>query len=608
MSKRSIFLLFALLSILVASAASVAAQVTTVTISGNVNDTAGAVIPNAQVTAINTETNFSRSATTDSSGQYSIQFLPIGLYRIEVTATGFKKYVRSGIVLEVNRNARIDPALEAGAVTETVSITSDAPLVETSNATLGQTTTNAEIVNLPLVNRDVYTLLELTAGVDSTLNNNIFGAPAQVTTVNGSPNNGGGTVNYYLDGGSNTNGLRNTGNSLPNPDAVQEFRVITNSYSAEYGRFAGGVVDVVSKSGTNQWRGSLFEFIRNDVLNANRWTPGISILQKEALRRNQFGGTFGGPVIRDKTFFFASYSGLRQVRPVFKNTATPTTDAERIGIFSGRIRDPQRTGACTATDQTACFRDPSRATAENPLGLNIIPLDRYDDTAERILNEYIPRPNLPNGAFEAQESRPLDTDEILFKVDHALSAKHQLTGSYFFQKGKDIEPMTGATNLPWVKREFTWKQHNINLGDTWTIGPTMINQFRVTYVRLFGGRLNTPERSLGDFRLDVQCAGAADAAADSGVRALQPQRRHRRAGGGQQPLSSARCLQLDARQPLAQIRRRGFARKNDPGHDAQQLRDLQFQQQQHARHWQRDGRLPARLAGDLQPGRADNQD
>src|SRR6185436_18444537 len=145
MSKRSIFSLLALLSILVTAAASVSAQVTTVTISGTVTDAAGAVIPNAQVTAINTETNFSRSTTADSSGQYSIQFLPIGPYRVEATAPGFKKYVRSGITLEVNRNARVDPALEAGAVSETVSVTSDAPLVETTNATLGQTTTNAEI-------------------------------------------------------------------------------------------------------------------------------------------------------------------------------------------------------------------------------------------------------------------------------------------------------------------------------------------------------------------------------------------------------------------------------------------------------------------------------
>ncbi len=320
MSKRSLFSLFVMLSILAASAAAVSAQVSTVTIHGTVSDTTGAVIQKAQVTAVNIETNFARSVFTDSSGVYAIQFLPIGPYRLEVTANGFKKFVQSGIVLEVNRNARVDPALDAGAVSETVSVTSNAPLVETTNAAVGQTTTNDEIVNMPLVNRDVYTLLELTAGVDSTSNSNIFGSPAQSTTVNGAANNGGGSVNYYLDGGSNTNGLRNTGNSLPNPDAVQEFRVITNSYSAEYGRFAGGVVDLVTKSGTNQWRGSLFEFIRNDVLNANRWTPGVSVLGKEVLRRNQFGGSFGGPIIRDKTFFFGSYSGLRQRRPVFANT------------------------------------------------------------------------------------------------------------------------------------------------------------------------------------------------------------------------------------------------------------------------------------------------
>ncbi len=434
------------------------AQVTTVTISGTVSDATGAVVPGAQVTAINTETNFSRTATTDSLGQYSIQFLPIGPYRLEVSASGFKKFVQSGIVLEVSRNARVDPALEAGAVTETVSITSDAPLVETNNVALGQTTNNEEITRLPLVNRDLYTLLELTAGVDSTSNSNIFGSPAQSTIVNGSANSGAGSVNYYLDGGSNTNGLRSTGNSLPNPDAVQELRVITNSYSAEYGRFAGGVVDVVTKLGNNRWRGSPFEFIRNDALNANRWTPGVSLLGKEVLRRNQFGGSFGGPVIRDKTFFFTSYSGLRQRRPVFANSATPPTAAERGGVFSGRIRDPQKTGACTAADQTACFPN------------NTIPTSRFDPTAKRILDEFIPLPNLANGAYEAQETRPLDTDEIQFKLDHALSAAHQLTGSYFFQKGKDIERMRG--NLPWVSREFTWKQHNINLGDTWTISPT----------------------------------------------------------------------------------------------------------------------------------------
>jgi hypothetical protein len=494
MSKRPTFCLLALLSMLVASAASVSAQVSTATILGTVSDSTGAVIPNAQVTAVNLETNFSRSVATDAAGNYAIQFLPIGPYRLEVTATGFNKFVQSGIALEVKRNARVDPSLTPGAASETISVTSDAPLVETNNATLGQTTTNAEIVNLPLVNRDLYTLLELTAGVDSTSNSNIFGSPAQSTVVNGSANQGAGSVNYYLDGGSNTNGLRNTGNSLPNPDAVREFRVITNSYSAEYGRFAGGVVDLVTKSGTNQWHGSLFEFIRNDALNAGRWTPGISTLQKEVLRRNQFGGSFGGPIIRDRTFFFGSYSGLRQRRPVFANTGTPTTAAERNGVFTSRIRDPQRTGACTATDQTACFPN------------NTIPTSRFDRVAVGILNEWIPLPNLPNGAYEAQQVRPLDTDEVQFKLDHALSGAHQLTGSYFFQTGSDIERLRGS--LPWVDRAFTWKQHNLNLGDTWTISPTMVNQSRITYVRLFGGRLNLPEKSLGDYGSKFNVQGA----------------------------------------------------------------------------------------------------
>jgi hypothetical protein len=484
MSRRSRFSLPLLPAILMTLAASVSAQVTTVSIHGTVTDPTGAVVPNAQVTAVNTETNFSRSVMTESSGSYAVQFLPLGPYRLEVTASGFKKFVQSGIILEVNRNARIDPTLETGALSETVLVTSDAGLVETNSAALGQTTNNEEITRLPLVDRDVYRLLELTAGVDSTSNNNIFGAPAQVTTVNGSANSGGGTVNYYLDGGSNTNGLRNTGNSLPNPDAVQEFRVITNSYSAEYGRFAGGVVDLVTKSGTNQWHGSAFEFIRNDALNATRWTPGISVLRKDVLRRNQFGGSFGGPIVHDKTFFFVSYSGLRQRLPVFNNTATPPTAAERNGVFTGRIRDPQKSGNCTATDQSACFTN------------NTIPVSRFDPTAKRILEQYIPLPNLPNGAFEAQETRPLDTDEVQFKLDHALSSVHLLTGSYFFQTGSDIEQMLG--NMPWVKRAFTWKQHNLNLSDTWTISPTMINQFRISYVRLFGGRLNMPEVSLGD--------------------------------------------------------------------------------------------------------------
>ncbi len=493
-SQFTAFLLLATICLLTCSL-SVSAQVTTGSIQGLVSDSTGAIVPNAQVTAANVETNFSRNAMTDSDGQYNIQYLPPGTYRVEATGSGFKTYVRTDVIVEISRNVRVDPVMEVGVVSESVNVTSDAPLVETASPALGQVVNNKDIINLPLVDRDVYTLLELTAGVDSSSKTNIFGVPGQEVTVNGSSNAGAGSVNYYLDGGNNTSGLRNTGNAVPNPDAVQEFRVITNSYSAEYGRFAGAIVDVVTKSGTNRWHGSLFEFIRNDALNANRWpTPGTTIVQKPPLKRNQYGATLSGPIFKDKTFFFASFSGLRQRQVDFSNAAIVPTALEREGDFSQSfnssgqlilIRDPLKNAPCTATNSAGCFTG------------NKIPANRLDPVAQRILKEWVPLPNLPRNGYEAQASHPTDNDEFSLKFDHALTSSHQLAGSYFFNKNSTLEQLRG--NLPYVSRSFAGKQYNVNLSDTWTISPTTINQIRLSYIRNFGGRLNTPTESLGDY-------------------------------------------------------------------------------------------------------------
>jgi hypothetical protein len=460
-----------------------AAQVTSATILGAVTDKSGAVIPNAQVTATNLDTNFSRSATTNERGQYSITPLPVGTYRVEVTAPGLKKFVQTGIILDVNRSARVDPVLEVGPLEETISINADAPLVSTAEVSLGRTVGNAEILNLPIVNRDVYSLLSLTPGVEFTETGNAFGYPGQRTLINGASDGGTGSANYYLDGGNNMAVLRNTGNPVPNPDAVQEFRVITNNYSAEFGRFGGGVIDVVTKSGTNDWHGSLFEFFRNDALNANIWNA----TSKPPLRRNQFGGTFGGPIVRDRTFFFASYSGLRQRQEEFKNSAIVPTAAERLGDFSAsRIK-------------------PVDPLTRQPFPNNQIPLALFDPAARRILENYIPLANLPGQFFETTQPHPLDTNEFQLKIDHSLGRSHQLTGSYFMNKGLDIESLRG--NLPWATREFSWTQHNVNLGETWTVGPSALNQLRLTYVRNFGGRLNLPQTSLGDLGSKFQVQG-----------------------------------------------------------------------------------------------------
>ena len=449
-------------------------QITTTNIVGNVTDPTGAAVPNAQVTATNTGTNFTRSVQTNGQGEYRIEFLPLGDYQVEVTAPGFKKFVQKGVTLQANLTSRVDAALQVGEASDVVNVSGDAPLVNTSNAQVGRTVDNAEITELPIVGRNVYTLLTLTPGVDSSANSIVLGYPEQRTMINGGVDGGVGSVNYYLDGGSNMTGLRNTGNIAPNPDAVEEFRVITNSYSAEYGRFAGGVINIITRSGTNQLHGSLFEFWRNDILNANTW----GAILKPELRRNQFGGTFGGPIRKDKTFVFGTYSGLRQITSQFLNTAVVPTALERAGNFSQSKPAPT---------------DPN---TKAPFPGGIIPVSRFDPTALNILNKYIPSANASGNVFQANVPNPYNTDEFLVKVDHSLTANQQLSVSYYETSGSNVVQPAG--NLPWSLEQFTWRQHNANASDTWTINPTTVNQAWVTYTRNFGGRLNLPQTSLGD--------------------------------------------------------------------------------------------------------------
>lgn len=467
-------LLFALM-LLGVSSLNTAGQASSSSILGTVTDATGAVVPNATVTATQVDTNFTRSVQSNESGQYLIPLLPLGNYQVEVTASGFKRFVRTGIVLDLSRNARIDPVLEVGDVSTSVSVSSDAPLVNTTDAAIGRTVENSEIINLPIVNRDVYRLLDLTAGVDRVQTGGELGGRTIITVVNGS-GSGTGSVNYFLDGGNNMNGLRNTGNMVPNPDAVQEFRVITNSFGAEFGRFAGGVIDVVTKSGTNAFHGSLFHFLRNDVLNAQAWNLSGD---KPPLRRNQFGGTFGGPIIRDKLFFFGSYSGLRQ-RQVETDIGVLVPSAlERQGNFS-------QSGMRQLVDPVTRVPFPN----------NVIPSSRLDPTIQNIMKTWMPMPNKPGNRVDSVEPRPFDTDDYQFKVDYMVRS-HQLNGSYFENAGQEVEPLIG--NLPYAKRIFEWKQQNVMFGDTWSISPTLLNQFRLNYVRNFGGRVPDPQIPIGQY-------------------------------------------------------------------------------------------------------------
>ncbi|HEY2018578.1 MAG TPA: carboxypeptidase regulatory-like domain-containing protein [Bryobacteraceae bacterium] len=460
-----------LLIVLCLIAAPLGAQVSTAGIFGTVTDRTGAVVPGAEVVVLNTDTNFTRTAKSGAAGDYSVTALPLGPYKVEATVQGFKKYEQTGIVLDVSRNARVDVTLELGTMTEVMSVTSDAPLVNVANAQVGRTVTNLEIIQMPLVNRDLYSLLNLTPGVEMNNTANTVGFRQTTVSINGSGDGGTGSVAYYLDGGSNMTGLRNTGNATPNPDTVEEFRVITNSYSAEFGRFTAGVVDVVTKSGTNSPHGSLFEFLRNDKLNANGW----GVLSRPPQRRNQFGGAGGGPIRRDKLFVFGSYSGLRQRAQDVLNGAIVPTPAERSGDFSASAKKPSYAGIVNG----------------------VIPASALDPAAMKIVNSYIPAlSNVTGGKWQGIVPRPTDSDDVNFKLDYVASSRHQVTGSYFYTKGFEFQPAGG--NIAWSQQDYTWKQQNFNAGDTWTIGPTAVNQFRATYVRNFGGRLNLPDLSLAD--------------------------------------------------------------------------------------------------------------
>jgi len=456
------------------------AQVPTGTILGTVKDAQGAVVPGASVTATNLGTQFSRNAVTDAAGEYALRLLPVGNYQVEVSIPGFKNFTQTGIVLEVGRNARVDATIELGAVSETVSVVGDSPLVDTTSAALTRTVGQNEVLNLPLVNRDLYQLLSITGGVTSNTSSNSLGGPEQVTMINGSGAAQMGTVNFQLDGGNNTAGLRGTGNPAPNPEAVQEFRVLTNGYSAEYGRYSAGVVDIVTKSGTNVFHGAAFDFIRNEKLNSPRWAPPGTVGTNDPLDRKQFGGAFGGPVAKDKTFFFASYSGLRQEETYYRNTAVMPTAAERAGDFSQSSIKP---------------RDPVTGVA---FPGNLIPSGRFDLAAKTIQDKYLPMSNLPNNFFEVRAADPISTNEGTLKVDHQLSQTQSLAFSYFHQRGVDTQPMSGSGNIQWVDRDFAWKQHNVNASHTWTIGSSTFNQLRGNYVRQFGARVNNPPTSLAD--------------------------------------------------------------------------------------------------------------
>ena len=489
-------------------------QQTTGSIVGSVKDQQGAVVNKATVKATNLETGYWRSVPVNGYGEYRIDYLPVGRYTVEATAPSFERFVQENVALDVDQTLTVEIKLTVGAQTETVTVTEAPPLVDTSDAELGRTIQPAEIVGLPLVNRNAYSELSLTPGVmansysatgnPSGTPNFVVGLPSADVQINGSIDGGNPEVAFYLDGGNNQTTMRNYGNQLPNPDALEEFRVETSEFSAQYGHYSAAVVTAVTKSGTNHFHGALFEFNRNSDFNAYAWgaAPGSA---KTPYHRNNFGGNFGGPIKKDKSFFFFSYGGLRQVVGQLLTGAIVPTAPERMGDFTQDTFKVYTPGVFPLTQVNGTNSSPNCGTPTP----NCIPsalLDKAVSSMNNVGNSFNLFVPLPNGAthpatggasYAGNFTGPTTDNEYLGKYDESLGDKDHLAVTYFYIK--TFQGAYGGGNIPWMVTDSVTGQTNANVSDVHTFSSTTANQAWLSFTRAMGGRVNKPTTNMGQF-------------------------------------------------------------------------------------------------------------
>src|SRR5882757_8356081 len=393
-SSRKIWISRALivLSLCLICSTLTSAQSTGGRILGRVADASGAVLANVKVTLTHESTGTSSSTTTSDNGDYSFPQVSVGVYRMELDLAGFKKNLQRNVNVDLNQVVTVNSVLQIGEAKETVEVTSEAPLVDTTSTQLGAVMDARQVSNLPLNSRDTYQLLQLQPGVQGVGGSDLFygSNTAGAVSVNGGR---GRSNNFNVNGGDSNDLFVNAPAVQPTPDSIAEFRVLSNTFDAEYGRNSGAVINVVTKSGTNNWHGSVYEFLRNQSLNAK----GYLDLRRADDKQNQFGGTFGGPIKKDRTFFFASYEGRRVVHGISSDPVIVPTAAERTGDFSASPFDPSAViGTQTFADilNARCGVGATVGASYNSLfPTNVIPTNCFDPAAAAILQRFVPCPN-----------------------------------------------------------------------------------------------------------------------------------------------------------------------------------------------------------------------
>ncbi|HTV56765.1 MAG TPA: carboxypeptidase regulatory-like domain-containing protein [Terriglobia bacterium] len=496
-------------------------------ISGRVTDPSGAVIPGTQVTAVDTGTAVQHATRTDASGFYSFPDLPIGVYEVLVRHQGFKLFRVTGLVINANAALRVDATLQIGATTESVTVTSAALHVETTSTQMGDVITGTQMTAIPLNGRSYTDLLALQPGVVPVQTGEYTVAASGANlTPSGNLNSGNLSISggresangFMVNGGNVEEPGSNGAEAIPDLDAIAEFRILTNNFDAEYGEYSGGLINVVTKSGTNQFHGDGFDFLRNTSLDARNFysydqtnpvtgaqIPGSAI---EAFRQNQFGGTFGGPIIHNKVFFFGDYQGTRTTQGEDTGLIAVPTIAERAGDFSavsnqlaGNVSGPffakmlsSELGYPVSAGEPY-YTSGCAASSQCVFPNAVIPQSAFSAPSAALL-KYIPTPNLPGGFYSSSAlNETLRDDKWSSRVD-ANTRAGMLSGYYFFDDWDLVNPYAGGTLPGSSAAANVARAQQAEFSDTKSFGATMVNVARLNFTRL-AGKSDSPTSGVG---------------------------------------------------------------------------------------------------------------
>lgn len=467
-----------LLTALVAFCASRASgQDATGRITGIIYDATGAVIADAHITVTNVATHISRETTSDATGYYQVLALPIGSYTVSLERQGFRSATTVERKLEINQTLKIDIKMEVGSATETVTVESTTGTVETINPTLGSTVSDRTVQDMPLNGRNALDLALLQPGVLPADNpaNGSGGTGGMQFSIGGGRSD---SNTFVLDGGLNNDLLDNGVVYNPNPDSIQEFRVLTSNFTAEYGRSAGGIITEVTKSGTNALHGSAYDFIRNTAFDANNFFSNLNGQPRQVLHRNQYGGTVGGPIKKDKLFFFLSFQKQQLSELQVGASATLPTAAELQGNFSG---SPKKAAVASFLQANPFFQPDAALAAQG-----IIAPSSIDPVAQAYIKANL-IPTSATGSASFQNALTDNPYEVTGKFDYEASAKDHFTVTL----GRILEPQLnpgpsspGSTNsIPGFGSNTTLYSRFFNLAYIRTFSPNLLNEFRATAQR-----------------------------------------------------------------------------------------------------------------------------